>query len=113
MLGAVGKRGSPGHGISLPPVGTGGAKGGGVLNDFSAGFFIGLLVGEGHFGGGGRQPQVTLRMHVRHEKLFRWLARPIPEGRLYAPYHHWRRGSYQSIARRDFLLRTLVPHVRH
>src|SRR5262245_24853141 len=33
------------------------------LDDFSIGFLLGLLVGEGHFGGDGRQPQVTLRMH--------------------------------------------------
>ena len=33
------------------------------------GIVVGLLVGQGHFGGDGRQPQVTLRMHVRHEAL--------------------------------------------
>ena len=27
--------------------------------DLSVGFLLGLLVGEGHFGGDGRQPQVT------------------------------------------------------
>jgi hypothetical protein len=81
-------------------------------DDFSAGFFIGLLVGEGHFGGDGRQPQVTLRMHVRHEKLFRWLERLFPEGRLYGPYHHGGRDYYQWMARGDFLRRTLVPLVR-
>ncbi len=37
----------------------------------------GILVGEGHFGGDGRQPQVTLRMHVDHEALFRWLDGPV------------------------------------
>lgn len=39
---------------------------------------MGLPIGEGHFGGDGRQPQVTLRMHVAHESLFRWLERPSP-----------------------------------
>ena len=42
------------------------------------GIVVGLLAGEGHFGGDGRQAQVTLRMHVRHEKLFRWLAGAFP-----------------------------------
>ena len=81
-------------------------------DDFSAGFLIGLLVGEGHFGGDGRQPQVTLRMHVRHEKLFRWLQEVFPRGRLYGPYHHGGRDYYQWMARGDFLRRTLVPLVR-
>jgi hypothetical protein len=81
-------------------------------DEFSAGFLIGLLVGEGHFGGDGRQPQVTLRMHVRHEKLFRWLQRMFPEGRLYGPYHHGGRDYYQWMARGDFLREILVPLVR-
>ena len=38
------------------------------------GIVVGLLIGEGYFGGDGRQPQVTLRMHVRHEALLRWLS---------------------------------------
>jgi len=80
-------------------------------DDFSAGFLIGLLVGEGHFGGDGRQPQVTLRMHVRHEKLFRWLQRTFPDGRLYGPYHHGGRYYYQWMARGEFLRRILVPLV--
>src|SRR5438093_8458646 len=109
MLGGVGKRGSPGHGISLPPVGTGGAKGGGVLNDFSAGFFIGLLVGEGHFGGDGKQPQVTLRMHVRHETLFHWLLGQVPGSKLYGPYSHGGRQYYQWMARGEVLKKSLVP----
>ena len=58
------------------------------------------------------QPQVTLRMHVRHEKLFRWLEHVFPEGRLYGPYHHGGRDYYQWMARGDFLRRRLVPLVR-
>jgi hypothetical protein len=73
------------------------------------GFLLGLLIGEGHFGGDGRQPQVTLRMHVRHEGLFRWLERTFPEGRLYGPYHHGGRSYYQWMARGPFLAETLVP----
>src|SRR6266540_3482167 len=78
---------------------------------FVSGFILGLLVGEGHFGGDGKQPQVTLRMHVRHEKLFRWLQRMFPEGRLYGPYHHGGRYYYQWMARGEFLRRILVPLV--
>jgi hypothetical protein len=43
------------------------------LDGRQIGFLLGLLVGEGHFGGDGRQPQISLRMHTKHERLFRWL----------------------------------------
>lgn len=76
---------------------------------FEAGLLVGLLIGEGHFGGDGRQPQVTLRMHVDHESLFRWLARTFPGGRLYGPYNHAGRRYYQWMARGAFLRDVLVP----
>jgi hypothetical protein len=79
------------------------------LDQFSLGFLTGLLVGEGHFGGDGRQPQITLRMHVKHEKLFRWLERTIPEGKLYGPYHHGGRSYFQWMVRGPYLKETLVP----
>jgi hypothetical protein len=78
------------------------------LDPFEAGFLAGLLVGEGHFGGEGRQPQVTLRMHVRHEVLFGWLVARVG-GRLYGPYHHSGRSYYQWMARGAFLRDRLVP----
>ena len=80
-------------------------------DDLSIGFLLGLLVGEGHFGGDGRQPQVTLRMHVRHERLFRWLTTTFPGGRLYGPYHHGGRDYYQWMARGEYLRRFLAPLV--
>ena len=76
---------------------------------FDIGFLVGLLVGEGHFGGDGRQAQVTLRMHVRHEAIFRWLERTFPGGRLYGPYHHGGRDYLQWMARGPFLRDELVP----
>lgn len=83
--------------------------------DYEVGVLVGLLVGEGHFGGDGRQPQVTLRMHVRHEAVFRWLQRTFPGGKLYGPYHHDGRHYYQWMARgpylRDVLLPTLHNHL--
>ena len=77
--------------------------------DLSIGFLLGLLVGEGHFGGDGRQPQITLRMHVRHERLFRWLVSTVPGSRLYGPYHHGGRDYYQWMARGDYLRQVLAP----
>lgn len=93
-----------------------------TLSPFFSGFFLGLLVGEGHFGGDGKQPQITLRMHVRHETLLRWIDANVPAGKLYGPYNHGGREYFQWIARgkplKDFLiplldslpLSTIDPH---
>lgn len=72
------------------------------------GIFIGVLIGEGHFGGDGKQPHVTLRMHVDHESLFRWIVARFG-GRLYGPYHHGGRHYFQWMARGAYLRETLVP----
>jgi hypothetical protein len=87
------------------------------LTDFDRGFVVGVLVGEGSFGGDGKQPQVTLRMHTRHEALFRWLVERFPETKLYGPYHHGGRSYFQWMARGSVLVRDLLPlleeHVDH
>jgi|SRR5579884_1719430 len=80
-----------------------------ALTDFERGVFVGLLVGEGSFGGDGRQPQVTLRMHIRHEAIFRWLIERFPATRLYGPYHHGGRSYYQWMARGRALVRDVLP----
>jgi hypothetical protein len=77
--------------------------------DFEIGLLVGLLIGEGHFGGDGRQPQVTLRMHTDHERLFRWIETTFPGGKLYGPYHHGGRSYYQWMARGRFLREKLLP----
>jgi hypothetical protein len=70
---------------------------------------VGLLIGEGHFGGDGRQPQVTLRMHVRHAPLFNWIQETFPGGKLYGPYNHDGREYFQWMARGTFLRDVVVP----
>ena len=80
-----------------------------LCSEFDLGFFVGILVGEGHFGGDGRQPQITLRMHTDHEALFRWLERTFPGGKLYGPYDHGGRRYYQWMARGAYLRQELVP----
>jgi hypothetical protein len=77
--------------------------------EFEVGLLVGLLVGEGHFGGDGRQPHVTLRMHVRHEAIFQWLERTFPGGRVYGPYNHGGRHYLQWMARGPFLRDELAP----
>ena len=76
---------------------------------FISGVMLGLLIGEGHFGGDGRQPQVTLRMHVRHERLFRWLVEKFPGGKLYGPYSHGGRHYFQWMFRGKILRDYLIP----
>jgi hypothetical protein len=80
-----------------------------VSDDLNLGLLAGLLIGEGSFGGDGRQPQVTLRMHVRHEAIFRWLERTFPGGKLYGPYQHDGRHYYQWMARGAYLRDCLLP----
>jgi len=79
------------------------------ISDFDRGVFVGLMIGEASFGGDGRQPQITLRMHVRHEPLFRWLISRFPETRLYGPYHHGGRSYFQWMARGRALVRDVLP----
>jgi hypothetical protein len=79
------------------------------LSDFDRGLLVGLLIGEGSFGGDGKQPQVTLRMHVRHEAIFRWLVDRFPSTRLYGPYHHGGRSYYQWMARGTALVQEILP----
>jgi hypothetical protein len=79
------------------------------LSDFDCGFLVGLLIGEGSFGGDGKQPQVTLRMHTRHEALFQWLMDRFPRAKLYGPYNHGGRSYYQWMARGRTLVEDLLP----
>src|ERR1039458_3471045 len=80
-----------------------------MATELEQGILIGLLVGEGHFGGDGRQPQITLRMHVRHESMFRWLERTFPGGRLYGPYSHDGRDYFQWMVRGTYLREVILP----
>jgi len=82
-----------------------------ALSDLERGIVAGLLIGEGHFGGDGRYPQVTLRMHVRHEALFHWLVARFPRTRLYGPYDHGGRHYYQWMARGAALAEDVLPVV--
>ncbi len=79
------------------------------LSDFDHGLLVGLMIGEASFGGDGKQPQITVRMHVRHEALFAWLMERFPDTRLYGPYHHGGRSYYQWMARGTALVRDVLP----
>jgi hypothetical protein len=79
------------------------------LTDFDRGLVIGVLAGEGSFGGDGKQPQVTLRVHVRREALVRRLVALFPRSKLYGPYHHGERHYFQWMVRGRALVEDLVP----
>jgi hypothetical protein len=76
---------------------------------FELGVLLGILIGDGHFGGDRVQPQVTLRMHVRHKQLLEWLLDRCPGSRLYGPYEHDGRKYFQFMVRGDALRHRLVP----
>src|SRR5579872_1327164 len=80
-----------------------------MASEFEEGVLVGVLMGEGHFGGDGRQPHVVLRMHVRHEALFRWIDQVLPGGRIYGPYTHGGRNYLQWMARGVYLRDQLMP----
>ena len=79
------------------------------LTSFDQGLLLGILIGEGHFGGDGKQPQITLRMHTRHLRLFETLLRFFPESKLYGPYEHGGRSYYQWMARGELLREQVIP----
>jgi hypothetical protein len=83
--------------------------GGQPISEFDRGVFVGLLIGEGSFGGDGKQPQVTLRMHTRHEAIFTWLLERFPRTKLYGPYHHGGRSYFQWMARGQALVEDVLP----
>jgi hypothetical protein len=81
------------------------------LSDVERGLVVGILIGEGSFGGDGKQPHITLRMHTRHEALFRWLQGRFPRSRLYGPYTHGGRSYFQWMARGPALVEDVLPVV--
>jgi hypothetical protein len=79
------------------------------LSDRDIGIIAGILVAEGSFGGDGRQPQLTLKMHVRHERLLRWFVECFPRTKLYGPYEHGDRVFFQWMARGRALVQDVLP----
>jgi len=54
------------------------------MADFDLGVLLGMLIGEGYFGGDETSPEVTVRMHIRHAALFDWLLKICPGSRLWS-----------------------------
>jgi hypothetical protein len=56
------------------------------MNSFERGFLVGFFVGQGSFGGDGKQPHIILRMHVQHSGLLDRLVKLIPGSKINGPY---------------------------
>lgn len=79
------------------------------LTAHEEGIVTGLLLAQGSFGGDGRQPHVIVKMHVRHERLLRWLHDRVPGSKLYGPYSHGEREYFQWMSRGRSLVEHLLP----
>src|SRR3989338_10767640 len=82
------------------------------IDEFSMGFILGILIADGHFGGDGKQAQITLRMHVRHARLLAWMINVVPGSKLYGPYKHDGRNYFQWMVR-GAPLKELVERFKH
>ena len=69
------------------------------LDGFERGLFVGLLVGEGHFGGDGRSPRSRCGCTPGTRRSCSGCEARSPDCRLYGPYHHGGRSYYQWMAR--------------
>ena len=73
------------------------------MNQIEKGFILGFFAAQGSFGGDGRTPQLTVRMHTDHETLLRRLCELLPGSQIYGPYAHGNRQYYQWMLRGDEL----------
>src|SRR5687767_8061625 len=73
------------------------------------GLVAGILLCQGSFGGDGKQPQIILRMHTRHEALGRRLMERFPRTQLYGPYHRGERSYFQWMARGQARVEDVPP----
>ena len=74
-----------------------------MISEAEKGFILGFFVGQGSFGGDGRTPQLTLRMHTSHGPLLIKLCGLFPGSQVYGPYSHGERTYFQWMLRGDEL----------
>ncbi len=82
-----------------------------TLTDFERGLVTGLLIGEGSFTGDGTGPAIQVKMHVRHERLLRWLHDLVPGSKLYGPYIYEPRRFFIWVLRQREVIRWLVAQL--
>jgi len=76
---------------------------------FGKGLLLGILIGEGHFGGDRLQPHVTVKVGAARRRLLEWLLDQCPGARLYGPYKHDGREFWQLMVRGNALRYRLIP----
>jgi hypothetical protein len=79
----------------------------GALSSIERGFVLGFFTGQGSFGGDGRNPHLTLRMHTKHKALLEKLATLIPGSQIFGPYSHANREYLQWMLRGDDLAKVV------
>ncbi|HEY8638917.1 MAG TPA: hypothetical protein VIL53_00230 [Solirubrobacterales bacterium] len=79
------------------------------MSEFEQGLLTGLLIGEGSFTGDGKAAELVVKMHIRHERLLRWLHGLFPRTKLYGPYEHGGRHYFMWIARGRALKEDVLP----
>ncbi len=77
------------------------------MDQIEKGFILGFFAGQGSFGGDGRTPQLTLRMHTSHEALLIKLCGLFPGSQIYGPYTHGDRNYIQWMLRGDELAKVV------
>ena len=78
-----------------------------TITDTERGFILGFFAGQGSFGGDGRTPQLTLRMHTSHGPLLIKLSALFPGSQVYGPYSHGDRTYFQWMLRGDELAKVV------
>jgi hypothetical protein len=81
------------------------------MNQVQKGFVLGFFTGQGSFGGDGRTPHLTLRMHTKHEQLLIKLTQLIEGSQIYGPYSHSGREYLQWMLRGDELAKVVNAEV--
>ena len=73
------------------------------ISESERGFILGFFAGQGSFGGDGRTPHLTVRMHTSHGPMLIKLCSLFLGSQVYGPYSHGERTYFQWMLRGDEL----------
>ena len=81
------------------------------MNPTERGFILGFFAGQGSFGGDGRTPHLTLRMHTSRGPLLIKLCGLFVGSQVYGPYSHGDRTYFQWMLRGDELAKIVQSNL--
>jgi hypothetical protein len=81
------------------------------LSELQLGFILGFFTGQGSFGGDGRTPHLTLRMHTIHGPLLIKLSGLFPGSQIYGPYFTSNREYFQWMLRGEELAKIVQTNL--